>query len=223
MVWWSSIGRKILIVEVPPEEWRSQPQPGSPAQGINAGKRNLYNIWLWIPAGIAFKRDKGLPETKTLLLKCLYTDFFAHKLIRSKLQSRGSSSKSSRDILIGTKLTKFRARAGMLKVVPTLFRDGTAVRHHCSFVEISASTGPMLVGTKCMLSINVIDTINPILEISWEPVPLNLLTQPDPLPGVPPHKQWLASVCIIDPTKWIKFSTGFNSHCNSHHIFPNLA
>lgn len=150
--------------------WRVRgpsPTPDSPCQGISTWKRSPHNICLWKLARISSERDKGLPETKTLLLKVLSIDSLAHRLTHFKLPHRGSNnSKSSRDIGGRTKLINFRARIGGAEVWATVSRDRNAGRCHYSFVELSLDpAGPVPVETKFVLSFNLVDTIHPVLVI----------------------------------------------------------
>lgn len=89
-----------------------------------------------------------------------------HKLTHAKLQHRGSSSKSARDKLEGTKLTNFRERAKGAGVRLTPSRDRSTGRHHCAFVELfSHQQSPAHVGTKSEVSFN----LTPLAPPWWFP------------------------------------------------------
>lgn len=102
-----------------------------------------------------------------LLLRGLHMDLLIHKLTRSELQCRGSSSESTRDICRRTELTSFRARAGEVGVMKTLFRDRSTGRCHCSLVEPFHDTHSqdMQVGAKSDFSINLANIFHPALVI----------------------------------------------------------
>ena len=112
-------------------------------------------------------------------------DLLTHKLTYSGLQDRGKSLKRARDIRIGTKLTSFRATAGGAYVMAPLSRDGSASKHHCSFVEHSSHPASSAsAGTRSVLSINLANTTLPDLVIPRDPAPLNSCDMPSSFQGL---------------------------------------
>ena len=118
---------------------RSPPRSrGSQPGATSAGKRSLHNICMWKLAGIASIQmrwrgagDQGAPF-EGLLHK------LAQKLAHSKPQCKGSSSKSTRDMQLGIKLTSVRAKAKGIAVRAALSWQGGDCTCHCSFVKLNS-------------------------------------------------------------------------------------
>lgn len=118
MVCWLRIRRDISAMEVPAVEW------GVPAPSLHLQSRARKR---------RPRKTKGCGRWRHAALKGP-----AHKLAHSRLQHRGSSSKSTQDIWGGIKLTNFRAKPREAGFGATLFRDRRASRHHCFFVDLSS-------------------------------------------------------------------------------------
>lgn len=100
-------------------------------------------------------RQRGIGD-RDKLLKGLFLDLLVHKLTCSKVQCRENSSKSTRNINGGTKLTRFRVRARGADVEAGFSWDRAVGRSYYSLVELSSNpAGSAQVGDKSELSINL--------------------------------------------------------------------
>lgn len=103
------------------------------------------------------------------------TDLLTHRLTRSKPQMQGwhlrKHQKRER-----TKLTSFKVRTGGAGVWAAVPWDGSSVRRHCFFVELSSSSAnPAQAGTKSVLTINLINTTWPCDPLRASPTQLTYL------------------------------------------------
>lgn len=113
MVWQLRIRRGILAVKVPPED------PEVPVPHLTSQSRTLVlGIGIRITSGCEIQQELHSSEMMKAYWSVRHSSWGAqehehtHKLIHSRLQHRGSSLKSSKHMQRGTKLTRFRVRAG---------------------------------------------------------------------------------------------------------------
>lgn len=130
------------------------------------------------------RNTKGCRRLRHVALKGL-----AQKFTHSKLYHRDSSSKSVRGIWGETKLTNFSVRAPEAVVGTFLSEGRSADRCHCSFPELSSHpAGPAQEGTKSVLSINLVNIVDPLGD-SFRPG-CTQLTHPLKLPPAAPAQEW---------------------------------
>ena len=116
--------------------------------------------------GIPSRRDEGLLETQEFLLRDLHIDLLIQKLTHLGFKCKTSSLKNTRNIQGGTKIEKLYGKGWWSRGQGNSLLNGSASRHHCSFVEVSFyPTRLMQVDVKSQITINLANTICSALVI----------------------------------------------------------